>query len=154
MSSLHLDLNQFFCHIPLCITANFSCSKTPGWKYQAAFQSVGLTAYPGALDYSCLSVGHASPFFQLVKVTLNGSTAIWWCHSSQFCSICKLPESALCPFIWVINEDVKKYCAQHQPLDYVNVWDWDWFCDDDHDPPSTALQAQGILSTKDYAMPK
>jgi len=46
---------------------------------------------------------------QPVQVTLNGSTACWCIHcSSQFCVISKLAEGALCPFIQIIDEEVKQ----------------------------------------------
>jgi len=56
------------------------------------------------------------PFLQPV----NGGTTIWCIsHSPQFCNICKLPEDVLCPSMQVINEDVKQYWVQYQPLGLV-----------------------------------
>lgn len=51
-----------------------------------------------------------SPFIQPVKVPLKGSTTLWCVsHSSQFHIIYELAESALCPSLRVINEDVEQY---------------------------------------------
>ena len=56
-----------------------------------------------------------SPFLQPVKVSLNGSTSVWCViHSSQFCIICKHTESALCPTMEVINEDLIQYWLQYK----------------------------------------
>lgn len=85
---------------------------------KASFQPAGLTVRLGALHYSCPLMGLSislvalfktpiSPFLQLVKVTLNGNTAIWWYHSLQFFIICKIPESALCPIIWSLIKMLK-----------------------------------------------
>lgn len=85
---------------------------------KASFQPAGLTVCLGALHYSCPLMGLSislvalfktpiSPFLQLVKVTLNGNTAIWWYHSLQFFIICKIPESALCPIIWSLIKMLK-----------------------------------------------
>lgn len=53
---------------------------------------------------------HVSPFIQPVKVPLKGSTTLWCVsHSSQFHIIYELAVSALCPSLWVINEDVEQY---------------------------------------------
>lgn len=50
-----------------------------------------------------------SPFLNLVKDSLNGSTAMWYIiHSIQFCILCKLAEAALCHIIQIINEDIEQ----------------------------------------------
>ena len=73
------------------------------------------------------------PFLQLVELPPNGSTTL--CCSSQsshFCIICKLLESALCPIVQVINEDVNQHWPQYWPLGYTtNGWlvsSWTWCC--------------------------
>lgn len=94
---------------------------------QSCFPAIRTQAWTGAWGYSAAGIGNfvevhnapISPFLHPVEVPLNGSTAIW-CISrfSLFCIICRLPEGALCPIIQGINEDVKLYWSQYQPLGY------------------------------------
>ena len=61
-----------------------------------------------------------SPFFQPVKVPLDGSTTFWSInHSSQFCVISRLAEGTLCPIIQIINEGIKQDWNQYWPLGYT-----------------------------------
>ena len=55
------------------------------------------------------------PTLQSVQVLLNAGTGFWCVsHSSQLCIISKLAEDGLCPFIQVVDEDVKQGQTQHQ----------------------------------------
>lgn len=48
-----------------------------------------------------------SPVFQSVELSLNGSTNTRCIsHPSFFCITCELTESAFCPVVHIINEDV------------------------------------------------
>lgn len=61
-----------------------------------------------------------SSFLQLDEVSLNDRTTLWQIsYSFPFCVIWKTAESVLCPFIQVINEEVKEYWSQYQPLEYT-----------------------------------
>lgn len=111
---LTLSIFCFSFIFPLCIRATFCPARLPGHFLSICLPVTGLTVCLDALDYSCPVMGFSislpykvglckipiSPYPQLVKVTLNGNTAIWWYNSFQFCNICKIPESALCPIIW------------------------------------------------------
>ncbi|KAK4832384.1 hypothetical protein QYF61_022239 [Mycteria americana] len=55
----------------------------------------------------------------LAEVPLDGSTTSWCInHSSQFCIISKLAEGVFCSIIQIINEAVRQYWSQYQPLGY------------------------------------
>jgi len=72
---------------------------------------------------SCLSNS------QSVKVSEWQHNHLVYHSSSQVCIICKIPEGALCPTVWVINEDVEQYWSQYQPLGYSTTdWTGDRFC--------------------------
>jgi len=55
--------------------------------------------------------------------------------------LCKLGEGVLCPIIQVINEAVKQFWLQYQPLGYItNGWSSDGLWVADKNPLSTAVQ--------------
>ena len=67
----------------------------------------------------------------------------FWCvsHSSQLCTISKIPESAFCPFIQVTDEDVKQDQTQYQSLgNAVSYTPSTRLCSTDHNPLSSAGQ--------------
>lgn len=54
-----------------------------------------------------------STFLKLVEVLLDGSTTLRGIsHSCQFCLICKLAVSTLCPIVQIINKGVEQDWTQ------------------------------------------
>lgn len=68
------------------------------------------TAYTGTWDCSSFELDEVllCPFFQPVKVPVNGGTIIWRLpHSSQFCIFCRLAEVVHSPISLISNGDIK-----------------------------------------------
>ena len=102
-----------------------------------------------------------SLFCQPVEVSLIDSPLIWCCYS-QFYINHKIPMGTLCPIIWIINEDVKKYWLSitlwntafmpELQMSLVMLFTWPW--DQNFKEMSIYLQVQCTLNEIGYPMPK
>jgi len=97
------------------------------------------------LLFSLLPVG---PFLQPVTVPLHGSSTLQCInHSSRFWIIYKPAEGAVCPIVWVINENGEQFWVQYWPLGYtINVWPLGGLCAAKHNSFSLVL-SNSSLST-------
>jgi len=103
-------------------TLNFWSTGTPKAFSSKLFSCLSVTSlhdtqsclFPVAGLCTSLHEVPLGPFLQLANISLNGNTTMWWInHSSQFYRFCKHAEGALCPIIYVINEDCKAVLPQY-----------------------------------------